>query len=78
MSVGVRHAGWLRKANTTRFSSIGRHALQVVEDQGSTAEYVFHDQDSLTWSVLKNEQRRSVTPKYKAIEAFAGIFIMTS
>lgn len=50
--------------------------LQVVEDQGSSVEYVFHDQDSLTWSVLNREQRKSSTAKYKAIEARAGIFII--
>ena len=50
--------------------------LQVVEDQGSSVEYVFHDQDSLTRSILKGESRQSATVKYKAIEARTGIFII--
>lgn len=50
--------------------------LRVVDDLGQSVEYVFQDQNSLTWSADKAERHQSGSAPYKAIEARPGIFII--
>ncbi len=50
--------------------------LRLPADDGSTAEYVFDDESSLTWTAARGEDRTSGTAGYKAIEARPGIFII--
>ncbi|WP_079227398.1 MoaF C-terminal domain-containing protein [Pseudomonas putida] len=44
--------------------------------QDASSEYVFKDQDLLTWSAGKGEQHQAGSANYKAIEARPGIFII--
>lgn len=47
-----------------------------VTEKDSSVEYVFHDQEALTWIVHSDATPAGGTARYKAIEARAGIFII--
>ncbi|MBV4513808.1 MoaF C-terminal domain-containing protein [Pseudomonas kurunegalensis] len=57
-------------------SALAGTILQVGDEPDESVEYVFKDQESLTWSAGKGADRKSGTAQYKAIEARPGIFII--